>query len=159
MTRQTPEERGRGYARREFCPRPDQKKRPRLRAPFISPTWAAPVNGFAVLRCAPALRVTGPRLACCAGPDRDEERSAPPAGSNKEQGESTLYEGMTLDGRARYKACRQTGIEPRFVTYDGNDPLAYVISMNVTRASYSEDQIAFFIAELTRAKPTGGEAK
>jgi hypothetical protein len=37
----------------------------------------------------------------------------------------------------RLKACEAAGIEPQFVAYDGKDPLAFVISMNVPIARYS----------------------
>ena len=36
----------------------------------------------------------------------------------------TIYEGMILDGRNRLRACEAAGVEPRFVDYDGDDPLA-----------------------------------
>ena len=42
-----------------------------------------------------------------------------------------LFAGMILDGRNRWNACKAAGVEPRFVDYQGNDPLALVISMNV----------------------------
>src|SRR5262249_56926866 len=37
-----------------------------------------------------------------------------------------LFEDMILDGRHRYRACLQAGIEPNFTVYTGDDPLAYV---------------------------------
>ncbi|HNU53164.1 MAG TPA: DNA methyltransferase [Verrucomicrobiota bacterium] len=53
----------------------------------------------------------------------------------------TLYEGMILDGRNRYRACRQLGIEPQTRALpDGLDPWAYVWSLNGQRRDLSADQ-------------------
>jgi hypothetical protein len=35
-----------------------------------------------------------------------------------------LLSGMILDGRHRYRACKENGIEPTFIDYKGSDPLA-----------------------------------
>lgn len=42
-------------------------------------------------------------------------------------------EGRILDGRNRYVACEQAGIEPTFVTYEGEDLAEYVIDCNTSR--------------------------
>jgi hypothetical protein len=42
-----------------------------------------------------------------------------------------LYDGKILDGRNRYRACLKARIEPRFRDYRGNDPLAFIISLNL----------------------------
>ncbi len=44
-----------------------------------------------------------------------------------------LYEGKVLDGRCRLEACKRAGVEPEFVTYDGDDPLGQVNSLNLNR--------------------------
>lgn len=65
-----------------------------------------------------------------------------------------LHEGLILDGRHRYRACLECGIEPRFVTFDGGDPLAFVISENVTRRHLNESQRAMVASRLAN-RPVG----
>lgn len=67
----------------------------------------------------------------------------------------TLYQGQLLDGRERLTACIRTGVEPRFQTYDGDDPIGYVISLNVRRQHFTEDQRACMALEYERLH--GGE--
>ena len=53
-----------------------------------------------------------------------------------------VHEGKILDGRNRYNACQKAGITPETVTYDGDDPLGHVISLNVHRRHLASDQRA-----------------
>lgn len=69
--------------------------------------------------------------------------------------EVVLLEGTILDGRHRYRACLECGIEPRFVTFDGDDPLAFVISENVTRRHLSESQRAMVASRLANREVGG----
>lgn len=67
-----------------------------------------------------------------------------------------MYDGMVLDGRNRLLACRLAGVEPRFVTYSGDDPLGYVISLNLHRRHLTTEQraiVASRLANLHRGKP------
>jgi hypothetical protein len=40
---------------------------------------------------------------------------------------------MIPDGPNRFRACRDAGVEPHFVEFTGDDPLAFVISANPKR--------------------------
>jgi hypothetical protein len=57
-----------------------------------------------------------------------------------------LYEGMILDGWHRYLACVALGIEPRVVEWDGDDPVGYVLSMNLKRRDLTKSQKAMVAA-------------
>jgi phage N-6-adenine-methyltransferase len=51
-----------------------------------------------------------------------------------------LYEEKVLDGRNRWRACEKAGVEPKTKNWLGDDPLAYVISLNLTRRHLNEMQ-------------------
>lgn len=55
---------------------------------------------------------------------------------------------LVLDGRNRYRACERLGIEPKTRTYEGDDPLAFVLSMNEQRRHESESQRALVAARI-----------
>jgi ParB-like chromosome segregation protein Spo0J len=42
-------------------------------------------------------------------------------------------EGRILDGRNRLAACELAGIEPSFITYEGDDPNGYALAVNIAR--------------------------
>lgn len=53
-----------------------------------------------------------------------------------------VLDGKILDGRNRFKACQEVGVSPAFETYQGNDPLGYVISVNKERRHLTPSQKA-----------------
>lgn len=59
-----------------------------------------------------------------------------------------LHEGKILDGRNRYNACNDAGVEPNLVEYEGEDALSYVISLNLNRRHLNESQRAMIGAKL-----------
>jgi hypothetical protein len=63
-----------------------------------------------------------------------------------------LYEGMILDGRARYRACLQVGVEPHFRVYDGDDPLGHIWVLDFCRTNLSPDQHAVLRLECEKLK-------
>lgn len=50
------------------------------------------------------------------------------------------FEDLVLDGRNRYRACKALGIDPWVEWYDGDDPLAFVISLNLHRRHLDDNQ-------------------
>lgn len=53
-----------------------------------------------------------------------------------------VYDDKILDGRNRYKACKELGIEPQLKEWKGKNALQYVISTNVHRRHMNESQRA-----------------
>lgn len=60
-----------------------------------------------------------------------------------------------LDGRNRYMAARDLGIEYPRVEFEGDDPLAFVISTNLHRRHLSESQRAMVAAKLAKMERGG----
>src|SRR6516164_7518423 len=68
-----------------------------------------------------------------------------------------LYEDKILDGRNRYravvKAKKQYGLkEENFRTYNGSDPLGFVVSANLHRRHLTESQRALIAARIVTTK-------
>ena len=66
-----------------------------------------------------------------------------------------LYEDKILDGRNRYLACREAGVEPTYrPLLSCDDPLAFVVSANLHRRHLTSEQKRALIDKLLKADPT-----
>lgn len=59
-----------------------------------------------------------------------------------------LYQGKILDGRNRWDACKLAGVDPQFRDFEGDDPLSWVISQNLTRRHLTASQRAVIALDL-----------
>jgi hypothetical protein len=80
--------------------------------------------------------------------------------SNKLREQIIIYEGKILDGRNRYKACKELGlpVDTRPLP-PGTDPVAFVVSANVHRRHLNETQRAAVAAELATLTHGGDRSK
>jgi len=68
-----------------------------------------------------------------------------------------MHEGQILDGRNRYRACREAGVEPRFEDFPADaDAIAFVVSTNLRRRHLTDEQRRHIAADLA-TMPHGGE--
>src|SRR5438045_3859355 len=59
-----------------------------------------------------------------------------------------LCDGQILDGRNRWRACQEADVPVRTITFDGTDPLAFVISQNLHRRHLNDGQRSMISARL-----------
>ncbi|MDB5314052.1 MAG: hypothetical protein JWO38_8254 [Gemmataceae bacterium] len=67
----------------------------------------------------------------------------------------STFEGKILDGRNRYRACRELQKEPVFAEFTGTpeEASAFVDSQNLRRRHLTQDQIRCIVAEMVKRKP------
>lgn len=71
---------------------------------------------------------------------------------NGQRAPITTIDGAILDGRNRWMACDKLGIEPKLKEYKGDDPLKFVLSVNLHRRHLNESQRAIVAAKLANLK-------
>ncbi len=59
-----------------------------------------------------------------------------------------MLENKILDGIHRYKACLAVGVAPRFRAYEGGEPLAFVLGLNLRRRHLTTTQRALVAARV-----------
>jgi N6-adenosine-specific RNA methylase IME4 len=69
-----------------------------------------------------------------------------------------LLDGMILDGRNRFKACQEGNLEPLFKTFEGDDPLSFVLSLNLKRRHLDDSQRAMVADNLANMVVGGKQA-
>lgn len=90
---------------------------------------------------------------CLLFPQADQKTIDDIAADIKENGQNDpiiLFEGQILDGRNRYLACQQIGVEPSFKQYAGDEPLQFVVSKNLHRRHLNESQRAMLANKIWR---------
>ena len=90
---------------------------------------------------------------CLLFPQADQKTIDDIAADIQENGQNDpiiLYEGQILDGRNRYLACQQIGVEPAFKQYSGDEPLQFVVSKNLHRRHLNEAQRAMLTTKIWR---------
>lgn len=79
-----------------------------------------------------------------------------------------LLDGQILDGRNRFRACQEVGVQPAFRDYTGDSPAEFVMSMNIHRRHLDASQRAMVAAKFepllaeeakARQRAVGGDKK
>jgi hypothetical protein len=59
-----------------------------------------------------------------------------------------LLDGAILDGRNRFRACKTAGIQPRFESFTGGNPVKFVAAKNVHRRNLTTNERALIAARM-----------
>jgi hypothetical protein len=70
-----------------------------------------------------------------------------------------LYDEQILDGWHRFRACAETGTEPKFEHYEGSDPVGYVVSLNFHRRHLNASQRAVIALEVEAEYAKGAKER
>jgi hypothetical protein len=68
-----------------------------------------------------------------------------------------IYEGKILDGRNRYAAAIEAGVEPFIVQFSGDDPVEFVVQANSNRRDLEPGQRVAIHKKIRTKYPKGGE--
>ncbi|WP_308377934.1 ParB/RepB/Spo0J family partition protein [Streptomyces sp. ISL-98] len=67
-------------------------------------------------------------------------------------------QGRILDGRGRLIACERAGIETAFITYEGDTPDVYILSVNLRRRSLTKGQAAMITVKACSLREQDGRS-
>ena len=84
-------------------------------------------------------------------PMMDDEKLDDLAEDIRQQGQLQpiwKFDGMILDGRNRFEACRRAEIKPIIMEYRGDEPTAFAVSLNDRRRHMGKSALAAVAAEL-----------
>jgi len=70
-----------------------------------------------------------------------------------------MYQGKILDGLNRWEAWKLAKVEPRFVEFDGDDPIGWVVSQNLVRRQLSSSTVQLHSTATTNPKPVSIHSK
>lgn len=85
-------------------------------------------------------------------PDAEMRDLAADIKANGLQQPIVMFGAQLLDGRNRWRACEIAGVEPRVRDWNGADPVAYVVSLNLKRRHLDESQRAMVAAKIATLK-------
>jgi hypothetical protein len=68
-------------------------------------------------------------------------------------------EGALIDGRNHARACEIAGVEPSTMVFDGDDPRAFILAMNIKRRHMTKGQQVMAVAMMYPEPEKGGKGK
>ena len=71
-------------------------------------------------------------------------------------------EGALIDGRNRARACEIAGVEPTIMVFDGDDPRAFILAMNIKRrhmVAVEFESVPVESSDSLRGRPTCAGAR